>query len=191
MGITVKYLMDLGIDEETAKKIFAERGKEIDVEKSKREELESKIAEKDNSYNQLNTEFEALKANNASAEDWKNKFETFKRETEEKEKAAKAEQEAKAKAAAIQARFEAVVGEKKFAHEAIKNDYLNKFSAALDDKAYTGKSDSDILHELTKDDAAAFVGVQAVHLEGGANRGDGLGISEAQARAIMGLPPTK
>ena len=37
MAITVKYLGDLGVEKEVAEKIFAERGKEIEADKAKRE----------------------------------------------------------------------------------------------------------------------------------------------------------
>ena len=74
---------------------------------------------------------------------------------------------AREKAEGIDKRFEAVVGDKKFSHDAIRADYRRKFENALAEKENEGKSDADILHALTKDDAAAFKGVTVVKLAGG------------------------
>ena len=60
----------------------------------------------------------------------------------------------------IENRFNAVVGDRKFTHEAIKADYLHKFGEALDNKDFMGKSDADIFHELIKDDKNALENVQ-------------------------------
>lgn len=160
MAITVKYLTDLGIDEETAKKIFAERGKEIEADKAKYTELENELNEKENSFNTLTQEFETLKTNNANAADWEKKFNDLSAEIAEKEKQAKLEREAKEKADMIESRFNTVVGDRKFTHEAIKADYLHKFGEALDNKDFMGKSDADIFHELIKDDKNALENVQ-------------------------------
>ena len=160
MAITVKYLTDLGIDEETAKKIFTERGKEIEADKAKYTELENKLNEKENSFNTLTQEFETLKTNNANAADWEKKFNDLSAEIAEKEKQAKLEREAKEKADMIESRFNTVVGDRKFTHEAIKADYLHKFGEALDNKDFMGKSDADIFHELIKDDKNALENVQ-------------------------------
>ena len=89
----------------------------------------------------------------------------------------------------INNRFNAVLGEKKFSHDAIREAYLKKFGDALENTDYQGKSDTEIFHDLTKDDATAFTGVTAVKLQGGRPQGvGGQNIDEARARAVMGLP---
>ncbi len=191
MAITVKYLEGLGIEKEIAEKIFAERSKEIESDKAKVTELENKLSEKESSLNSLTEEIEKLKNDNASAEDFKTKFEALQREIKEKEDKAEADRKAKEKADGIENRFNAVVGDKKFNHDAIRADYLKKFGEALESKDFEGKSDADILHALTKDDAAAFEGVTTFTLAGGAGKGIGTEIDDAQARAVMGLPPIK
>lgn len=191
MAISVKYLEGLGIDRETAEKIFAERGKEIEAEKQRYGQLGTKLGEKENDLTKITQELDILQKSNADAEEWKNKYETLTAEIEEKEAQAKKDQEAKEKADNIANRFEAVVGEKKFSHEAIKEAYHKKFGEALESKDFEGKSDADIFHELTKDDATAFEGVTAFKLEGGSDKGIGAEIDDAQARAVMGLPPVK
>ena len=66
-----------------------------------------------------------------------------------------------------------VLGEKKFSHDAIREAYLKKFGDALENTDYQGKSDTEIFHDLTKDDATAFTGVTAVKLQGGTPQGVG------------------
>ena len=73
----------------------------------------------------------------------------------------------------INNRFNAVLGEKKFSHDAIREAYLKKFGDALENTDYQGKSDTEIFHDLTKDDATAFTGVTAVKLQGGTPQGVG------------------
>ena len=67
----------------------------------------------------------------------------------------------------INKRFEAVVGEKKFSHNAIKADYLKKFGEALELEENKSLSDEQVFHNLIKDDKNAFEGVTAVKLAGG------------------------
>ena len=173
MAITVKYLEDLGVEKEVAEKIFAERSKEIEADKAKREKLETELKESKESLDNLSKEFEDLKANNASAEEYKSKYEAIIAENEAKAKQAEADRILAEKNADIEKRFAECVGDKKFSHDAIKADYLKKFADALESEEYKGKGDVDIFHALTKDDATAFTGVTAVKLAGGTPQGNG------------------
>ena len=167
MAITVKYLEDLGVEKEVAEKIFAERSKEIEADKAKREKLETELKEKKESLDNLSKEFEDLKSSNASAEEYKTKYEALVADNEAKAKKAEADRILAEKNADIEKRFAQCVGDKKFSHDAIKASYLKKFAEALESEEYKGKGDVDIFHALTKDDAAAFTGVTAVKLQGG------------------------
>jgi len=73
----------------------------------------------------------------------------------DKYKAAEAERQAAEAAAqlraAIEARFNAVVGDRSFLHEYVRKGVLDEFDKALADKANVGKSDKDIFEALTKD----------------------------------------
>lgn len=173
MAITVKYLEDLGVEKEVAEKIFAERSKEIEADKAKREKLETELKEKKESLDNLSKEFEDLKSSNASAEEYKTKYEALVADNEAKEKQAEAERILAEKNADIEKRFAQCVGDKKFSHDAIKADYLKKFAEALESEEYKGKGDVDIFHALTKDDATAFTGVTAVKLAGGTPQSNG------------------
>lgn len=163
-------------------------GTDTEKAKSKVTALEADLKTKKEDFDRLTTEFETLKAENASGEDWKAKFEALQADNVAKEKQAEADRILKEKQENIENRFSAVLGEKKFTHDAIKADYLKKFGDALESKDYEGKSDADIFHALTKDDATAFEGVTAYRLAGGNPTGGGSGVDDATARAVMGLP---
>ena len=173
MAITVKYLEDLGVEKEVAEKIFAERSKEIEADKAKREKLETELKEKTESLDNLSKEFEDLKSNNASAEEYKSKYEALVADNEAKAKQAEADRILAEKTENINKRFEAVVGEKIFSHNAIKADYLKKFGEAIELEDNKSLSDEQIFHNLIKDDATAFTGVTAVRLAGGTPQGVG------------------
>ena len=167
MPITVKYLEELGVEKETAEKIFAERSKEIEADKVKREKLEEELKETKNSLETLTTELETVKTNSKSAEEVQAKLDALVAERDAEKKQAEADRILKEKTDKIASRFETVKGEKKFSHSAVEAEYLKKFGEALESKDYEGQSDADIFHALTKDDAAAFTGVQQLKLAGG------------------------
>ena len=159
--------------DEQLKSVMDLNGADVEKSKSKVTSLENELKEKKADFEKLNTEFEALKTANASGEDWIAKFEALQAENIAKEKQAEADRILAEKTESINKRFEAVLGDKKFNHDAIREAYLKKFGDALESKEYEGQSDADILHALTKDDATAFTGVTAVKLQGGRPQGVG------------------
>ena len=180
MAITVKYLEDLGVEKEVAEKIFTERSKEIEADKAKREKLETELKEKKESLDNLSKEFEDLKSSNASAEEYKTKYEALVADNEAKAKQAEADRILAEKTENINKRFDAVVGEKKFSHNAIKADYLKKFGEALELEENKSLSDEQVFHNLIKDDKNAFEGVTAVKLAGGRPTGSGNNFSSVK-----------
>ena len=178
--------------DEQLKKIMDLNGSDVEREKGKLSALEKELEDKKAAFDTLNGEFETLKASNASAEDYKAKFEKLQgdiaaKEKEEKEAKEKAEREEN-----ILNRYNAVAVDKdgkplEWTHEAIKADYLHKFSEALNDKANEGKSDADIFSALTKEDGAAFKVPGAQTVFGGANNVSGPDLDDAKINAIMGL----
>ena len=163
MAITVKYLTELGIEKDTAEKIFAERGAEIEREKAKLAGVEAELEESKKAYETLTAEMDNLKSSNATAADYKAKYEAIVAENDAKQKQAEAEK--------IERRFSAAEGDKHFRHPAIREAYLKKFTDALEDEKYQSLSDADLLHELTKEDKDAYEGVTVVRLAGAANNG--------------------
>ena len=179
-----------GLTDEAIEKIMAENGKDIQKAQGSLESVKGELKTAKETVTTLTGELQALKDNNATAKDWKAKFETLQADISEKEQAAKEEKEKAEHEANILSRYNAVCTDKdgkplEWSHEAIKDSYLQKFTDALADEANTGKSDADIFHALTKDDGAAFKGVQAEVTLKGASPLDG--IDDAQARSIMGI----
>ena len=170
MAITVKYLEDLGVEKEVAEKIFAERSKEIEAEKGKREKLETELKEKTESLESLTTEIDTLKTSGKNAEEIQAKLDALIAEREAERTKAEADRLAKEKADNVLSRFNAV--KKKFKHNDIEQAYLKRFGDAIESKDFEGKSDTEIYHELTKDDDC-HEGVKAVHLAGGTPSGIG------------------
>ena len=175
------------LTDEQLDKIMAINGADVEKAKSKVTALETELKEKKADFDKLNNEFEALKTANASGEDWKAKFEALQAENVAKEKQAEADRILAEKTESINKRFEAVLGDKKFNHDAIREAYLKKFGDALESKEYEGQSDSDILHALTKDDATAFTGVTAVKLQGGRPTGTSKYSSREEIMAIKDM----
>lgn len=159
--------------DEQLKLVMDLNGADVEKAKSKVTALEAELKEKKEDFAKLNNELDELKAANASGEDWKAKFEALQAENVAKEKQAEADRILAEKTENVTSRFTAVLGEKKFNHDAIREAYLKKFGDALESKDYEGKSDAEIFHALTKDDATAFVGVTAVNLGGGTPQGIG------------------
>ena len=170
MAITVKYLEDLGVEKEVAEKIFAERSKEIEADKAKREKLETELKEKTESLESLTTEIDTLKTSGKNAEEIQAKLDALIAEREAEKTKAEADRIAKEKADNVLSRFNAV--KKKFKHNDIEQAYLKRFGDAIESKDFEGKSDTEIYHELTKDDDC-HEGVKAVHLAGGTPSGVG------------------
>lgn len=183
MAITVKYLEGLGIDKETAEKIFAERSKEIETDKIRYSELETKFTEKENSLKTLSQEFEMLKQNNADAEAWKTKFEALQKDIEEKDEQAKAE---KADLELTQS-IEAVFGDRKFTSEYVRNGIISDMKTEIAKPDNKGKGYLEIFEALTKDKEGIFANPNPP--------GDMLGIGDIgkdiaddKIREVMGLP---
>lgn len=178
--------------DEQLKKIMDLNGSDVEREKGKLTAAEAELKEKNNAFNKLKDDFEQLKSSNASAEDYKTKFEQLQQEISEKEKAEKEAAEKAEREAIIKSRYEAAAVGKdgktlEWTHEAIKNDYLRKFTEALEDKANTGKSDKDIFNALVKEDGSAFTTPSAQTVFDGAGSFGGEDLDDAKINAIMGL----
>ena len=178
--------------DEQLKKIMDLNGSDVEREKGKLSALEKELEDKKAAFDTLNGEFETLKASNASAEDYKAKFDKLQEDIAAKEKEEKEAKEKAEREENILNRYNAVAVDKdgkplEWTHEAIKADYLHKFSEALNDKANEGKSDADIFSALTKEDGAAFKVPGAQTVFGGANNVSGPDLDDAKINAIMGL----
>lgn len=153
--------------DEQIKAVMDLNGSDIEKAKGKVAALEAELNDKNSSYDQLNGEFETLKTASADGESWRAKYEALVAENDARAKQEEADRILKEKNDALSNRFNAVVGEKKFSHHAVKEMYLRKFSEAVEAAENQGKDDADVFRDLIKDDASAFQGGTIVRLAGG------------------------
>lgn len=189
MSITVKYLEGLGIEKTVADQIFAERSKEIEADKVKREKLENELSENKTSLENLNAEFEKLKTENADGAEWRTKFEALKAENEAKEKQAEADRILAEKNTRNHEYFDnalKAIGKTSddWNGKFTADGYYNEFVKAIESEENAGKAHKDILHDLVKNDQNAFKGVTVAKLVGGTPQGNGKYKSRDEIMAI-------
>lgn len=167
------------VTDDAMKQFNAELGKKFVAKadfNAKVEEVKTLKGEKKN----LEDEVARLNENANGNEDVKKELEALKAKIDADAKQAEADRISREKAESDERLFNEAVGEKKFSHNAIKSHYFNLFRQDLAKEENKGKSAVDILHNLTKDDATAFTGVQAVKLAGGRPTGTGNGYSSVK-----------
>ena len=167
------------VTDDAMKQFNAELGKKFVAKadfNAKVEEVKTLKGEKKN----LENEVARLNENANGNEDVKKELEALKAKIDADAKQAEADRISREKAESDERLFNEAVGEKKFSHDAIKSHYFNLFRQDLAKEENKGKSAVDILHNLTKDDAAAFKGVTAVKLAGGRPTGTGNGYSSVK-----------
>ncbi len=132
----------------------------------------------------LNKDITDLKNSNASADDYKKKFEELQKKIEDDEKAAKEAAEDKALTDAITAVF----GEKKFTSDYVRNGIIADMKTEIAKAENKGKGYAEIFENLTKDKEGIFVNPNGPANMAGMNDKD-LDITDDIAREVMGLPP--
>ena len=96
----------------------------------------------------------------------------------------KAEQEAAAHKA-MEDRFNAVLGDKQFANDLVRNGTMDAFFRALNDHANTGKGDKELFEALTKDAAGIWKNPQQETVKiAGVNTAPGAKYTAEQIRAM-------
>lgn len=156
--------------DEQLKAILDINGADLEKVKGKVTSLEDELKESKQSLNDLNTALDEAKKKAESNDDYKQQLEDLQKKVKEDNDKREADRLAKEEAQRTEQRFNAVLGGKKFNHEAIRADYLRKFGEALKDTGNVGKSDIDIFTALTKEDAHAFAGATVVNLAGASQK---------------------
>lgn len=111
----------------------------------------------------------------------KAKLEEYQKADEERQKA---EQEAAAHKA-MEDRFNAVLGDKEFANDLVRNGTMEAFSRALNDPANTGKGDKELFDALTKDAAGVWKNPQQEKVKvAGVDTNPGVKYTREQIRAM-------
>lgn len=125
-------------------------GKYADVDKLTKATNDLKTANE--TIKKMTDEIDTLKANNASAEEWKSKFEGLQEEINKEKEAAQAAAEDQALTDAIVATF----GDKKFTSDYVRNGIIADMKTEIAKPENKGKSYDAILEGLTKDKEGIF-----------------------------------
>lgn len=130
-----------------------------------------------------------LEANKGDTDALQAELDKYKQADEARQKA---EQEAAAHKA-MEDRFNAVLGDKQFANDLVRNGTMDAFSRALNDPANTGKGDKELFEALTKDAAGIWKNPQqeTVKVPGVTGSWADSDNNERMMRKVMGLPIAK
>lgn len=122
-----------------------------------------------------------LEANKGDTEALQAELDKYRQADEARQKA---EQEAAAHKA-MEDRFNAVLGDKQFANDLVRNGTMDAFFRALNDPANTGKGDKELFDALTKDAAGIWKNPQQEPVKiAGVNTAPGAKYTAEQIRAM-------
>lgn len=142
-------LLEIGLTEEQANKVFAMNGKDVENAKGKLQKdvdtMKSQLAEAKETIATL----EANKGDTAALQAELDKYKQAEEQRKQEEKDA-------AERAKILERFNAAKGDKEFSSEYAENGVLDAFSKAIVDPANTGKGDAELFASLTHDKEGVF-----------------------------------
>lgn len=142
-------LLEIGLTEEQANKVFAMNGKDVENAKGKLQKdvdtMKSQLAEAKETIATL----EANKGDTAALQAELDKYKQAEEQRKQEEKDA-------AERAKILERFNAAKGDKEFSSEYAENGVLDAFSKAIVDPANTGKGDAELFTSLTHDKEGVF-----------------------------------
>lgn len=142
-------LLEIGLTEEQANKVFAMNGKDVENAKGKLQKdvdtMKSQLAEAKETIATL----EANKGDTAALQSELDKYKQAEEQRKQEEKDA-------AERAKILKRFNAAKGDKEFSSEYAEKGVLDAFSKAIVDPANTGKGDAELFASLTHDKEGVF-----------------------------------
>lgn len=175
------FLESLGLESEVIDKIMKENGKDI-------EGVKAKFSDYDDIKKQLETA-------NATLEKFKDYDQTKADVEKYKAELKKSQEESVAKIAAMErsAKVGDFLSDKKFVNSITHDAVKKQLADMLTDEKNAGKSLKDLFDEITKDQADILKDENAPTppvvpaMSGKSGKSD----DDAQARAVMGLPPKK
>lgn len=142
-------LLEIGLTEEQANKVFAMNGKDVENAKGKLQKdvdtMKSQLAEAKETIATL----EANKGDTAALQAELDKYKQAEEQRKQEEKDA-------AERVKILERFNAAKGDKEFSSEYAEKGVLDAFSKAIIDPANTGKGDAELFASLTHDKEGVF-----------------------------------
>lgn len=188
MALNKEFFKSLGISDDVANKIFAERGKEINEANEKVDGLNSKISELEESLNTLKTENANLKSGATNSENLTKEIEEFKKKLNEYEterETKKKEEEAAIADKKITDEIISIIGDRKFTSEYAKTGLINDIKKAKADNPDTDLSS--IFDTVIKDKDGVFASnTPKVKLPSAGKTGTS-DLDEERIKRIMGL----
>lgn len=180
----LKQLFGDAVTEEALKTFNSELGKKFVSKTDFNSKLETiKTVTEENKS--LKEEIETLTKLASENGDVKKELEALKAKIEADEKQRIADAAAKEKADSDEKLFSEAIGDKEFSHPAIRAHYFSLFRNELSKDENKGKSATEILSNLTKEDGTAYTGVTAIRLGGGNSIGNTGGKKYSSKEEIM------
>ena len=176
-----------GITDEQLKKILDINSADIGKAKGDFAALEQKVETLTKDKSDLESKINELTEQNKTAEATKKELEDLKKEIADKKAAEEKEAEDKALTDSIIASF----GDKKFTSDYVKNGIIADMKLEIAKPENKSKGYAEVFENLTKDKEGIFANPNPAVDMGGIGNLGGSEISDDEARAIMGLPPTK
>lgn len=179
-----EFLKSLGLSDEIIAQIQAESGKDVQAEKDKTKKVNDDLtamAARIGEYETKIKDFEKQDAAGLAA-----KIEELQKVIDDR----KATDDKAIHDKNLSDRLDKVTGERKYLNEFTRKGILSEFTAAVEDKANAGKSDTDLFDALTKDRDGIFESKNTVNIPG-VSTINPTTLNANKARQIMGLPPLK
>ena len=182
MGFTKKEMEEKGFTPEQIDFVMAERGKEVEKEKIKLDDLQKQLADKDASITELAEKAKNLDGTESTLKELQEKIAAY----EKSEADRKAAEEQAKLDAEFADRFNKAKGDRNIKHPLIEKGRLEEFKAAFTDEQFKGKSDAEILEAIVKPEDWENKQQQTVTMPGGGQSTPGTN-DLTRAREIMGL----
>lgn len=181
-----EFLKGFGLSDEDIQKILAENGKDVEREKTKTQEEVEKNKSLTENITKLKEDITELQNSNATAEDYKKKFEELQQKvTADNEAAEKARADAELTTA-----IEALFGDKKFTSEYAKQGLIADMKSEIAKPENKSKGYQEIYEAFTKDKEGIFANPNQPADMSPMGKVDS-NTSTTNMRAIMGLAPLK
>ena len=182
-----EFLKGFGLSDEDIQKILAENGRDVEREKAKtdaaNEEIKTLKADKESLEGKVTT----LTNASGDADKIKKELDDLKATIEAEKETARKEAEDKALTDSIVSLF----GEKKFTSDYARDGLIADMKVEIAKPENKGKGYAEILDAYTKDKEGIFANPNPPAGMPGMGKVDPVDLDDAQARAVMGLPPLK
>lgn len=182
-----EFLTSLGLEKDIIDKIMAENGKDIEAEKVKTSAALNEVEKLKEEKQTLTDKVSELSNSEVSAKEYKDELEKLKAEIKSKEEKERLETEEKQLTDSILD----VIKNKTFSSNYAKEGVIRDMKAEIAKPENKSRNYAEIFETLTKDKEGIFANPNPPAPMPGMGKVDTKIIADADARAVMGLPPLK